>query len=286
MYKKNHTTKTNQITRNKMIDKIGKTLRAGGLIFKNPYLLNLVLDNEERMKQYVVKHYNLPLALPVVELDTLFDDFQIVVNPYAYLSGATLPIDIALLKALAQKYGVQKYFEIGTWRGESVVNVSEVVPDCTTFNLSSEDIFALTHSKEYAALHGFFSRQKPTIKHLYGNSLTYDFSPYQSAFDMVFIDGDHHYKSIIQDTKTAFSLLKDEKSIIVWHDYATDIEQVRWSVLAGILDGCPTEKRNNIYHVHNTLCAVYLPESFPTTVLSPHTPPKMYFEIEIKYKGV
>ena len=269
-----------------MTGKIGKTLRAFGLIIKNPYLLNLILNNEERMKQYVVKQYAMPSALPVLELDTLFDDFQTTINPYAYLSGATLPIDIALLKALAQKYKVQKYFEIGTWRGESVVNVAQVVSDCTTFNLSTEDILAMTSSKEYAELHGFFSKQKPNIKHVCGNSLNYDFSPYKSSFDMVFIDGDHHYKSVVQDTKTAFSLLKDEKSIIVWHDYAIDIENVRWSILAGILDGCPKEKRKNLYHVSNTLCAVYLPDSFPTNTLSPHTFPTKYFDIFIKLKKI
>jgi predicted O-methyltransferase YrrM len=267
-----------------MIDKIGKTLQALGLIIKNPYLLNLILDNEEKMKQYVVKQHAMPRGLPVLELDTLFEDFQIAVNPYAYLSGATMPIDIALLKALAQKYNVQKYFEIGTWRGESVANVAQVVPDCTSFNLSQEDIFARTNSKEYAQLLGFFSKQNPNIKHIYGNSLKYDFASLKSSFDMVFIDGDHHYKFVNQDTKTAFSLLKDEKSIIVWHDYALDIEQVRWSVLAGILDGCPKEKRNNIYHISNTLCAVYLPESFPSAALSLYSFPKKHFEISIKMK--
>ena len=263
-----------------MIDKIAKTVRAFGLIAKNPYLLNLILANEERMKQYVVKQHNMPSALPVLALDTLFEDFQVAVNPYAYLSGATMPIDIALLKALAQKYNVQKYFEIGTWRGESVANVAQVVPDCTTFNLPPED----TNLKEYADLYGFFSKQAPNIKHIYGNSLNFDFSPYKSSFDMVFIDGDHHYKFVQQDTQTAFSLLKDEKSIIVWHDYAIDIESVRWDVLAGILDGCPKEKRNNIYHISNTLCAVYLPESFPTTVLSPYSFPTKYFDISIRLK--
>ena len=269
-----------------MSHKIAKALQALRLIIKKPYLLNLVLENEEKMKQYVAQKYGMSDALPTVSLDTLFPDFDVRVNPYAYLSGATMPIDIALLKALAQKYDVKKYFEIGTWRGESVANVSQVVPDCFTFNLPSEEIFTMSNSKEYADLHGFFSKNNPNIKHLYGNSLSFDFSEYRSSFDMVFVDGDHHYESVIQDTKTAFSLLKNENSIIVWHDYATDIEKVRWSVLAGILDGCPPEKRKNLCHISNTLCAVYLPEDISGTKLIPFEKPKHYFEINIRLKEV
>ena len=67
--------------------------------------------------------------------------------------------------------------------------------------------------------------------------MTFDFADYYGKYDMVFIDGDHHYDSVKKDTETAFKLLKDNRSIIVWHDYGLDPETIRWDVLAAILDG-------------------------------------------------
>ena len=99
---------------------------------------------------------------------------------------------------------------------------------------------------------------------------------------MVFIDGDHHYESVKKDTETAFRLLKSDRSIIVWHDYGLDPETIRWDVMEAILDGAPAEKRDQIYHISNTLCAVYLPHVFPNHRLIPYETPKKYFEIEIK----
>ena len=53
-------------------------------------------------------------------------------------------------------------------------------------------------------------------------------------------------------------------------------------VMGAILDGAPAEKRKHIYHVSNTLCAVYLPDDFPTHKLTPYETPQKYFEIQIK----
>ena len=83
-------------------------------------------------------------------------------------------------------------------------------------------------------------------------------------------------------TETAFKLLKGERSIIVWHDYGLDPETIRWDVMGAILDGVPAEKRKHIYHISNTLCAVYLPDDFATHKLVPYETPQKYFEIEIK----
>lgn len=266
--------------------KIAKALRALRLIAANPYLLNAVLNNETVKKKEVLEKYGLPDGLPVVDLETLFPGFEQSVSPYSYLSGMTLPIDIALLKALAQKCQVESYFEIGTWRGESVANVASVVPQCVTFNLSKEEIVALGYPQEYAALHGFFSEKLPNVTQLWGNSQTFDFSAHYGRYDLVFVDGDHHPEAVAKDTETAFKLVRNEKSIIVWHDYGSDTETVRWSVLSGILDGCPADKRSHLYHVANTMCAVYLPDEVKTHKLQPFEEPRRYFDIDIKLREV
>jgi predicted O-methyltransferase YrrM len=265
-----------------MNHKIEKACRALKLIFKHPYLLNLVLESEDVYKKKVSENYGLGDGLPLLHLETLFPGFQETVSPYAYLSGATMPIDIALLKSLARRQNAQSYFEIGTWRGESVANVAAVVPQCVTLNLSREEIVALTGDERYADAHARFSKHLDNVTHLQGNSQTFDFTPHRHHYDMVFIDGDHHSEAVKRDTQTAFELLRDEKSVIVWHDYGYDPETIRWSVLSAIWEGTPEAKRQHLYQVANTMCAVYIPESFQTEKLTPHATPKHYYEVSLR----
>lgn len=264
------------------MNKICKGLRALKLIMRHPYLLNNVLDDEDVCKEQFCRKYALPDGLPLLRLETLFPDFAETVSPYAYLSGATMPIDIALLKALARRQNAQSYFEIGTWRGESVANVASVVPQCVTLNLSREEIIALTGDERYADAHAVFSKNLDNVTHLQGNSQTFDFSPYKGQFDLVFVDGDHHYESVRKDTETAFMLLHNDKSVIVWHDYGYDPETIRWSVLSAIWEGTPPEKRPHLYHVANTMCAIYIPERLQAEKLVPHATPDHFYEVKLK----
>ena len=264
------------------MNKLQKGLRALKLILEHPYLLNHVLNSEDVYCEEFVRKYGLADGLPLLRLETLFPDFEETVSPYAYLSGATMPIDIALLRAIARRQKVQRYFEIGTWRGESVANVASVVSQCVTLNLSREDIIALTGDERYADAHAQFSRHLDNVTHLQGNSQAFDFTPQQYQYDMVFIDGDHHYEAVLRDTRNAFGLLKGEGSVIVWHDYGYDPETIRWSVLSAIWEGTPEEKRKNLYHVANTMCALYLPEDLPTEKLVPNAISDHFYEVNLK----
>jgi predicted O-methyltransferase YrrM len=264
------------------MNKLHKTLKVFGLIISKPYLLNTVLDEEGVKKKYVVSKYNLPNGLPLVDILDIFPEFEDTIQPYSFLDGSSLPTDLVLLKGLAKKINCKDYFEIGTWRGESVAVVSEVAEHCITLNLPDEEMKKKGLSYDYIALHRFFSKNIHNIKHIQANSMTYDFTQLNRKFDLIFIDGDHHSESIKSDTQNAFKLLKDENSIIVWHDYGTGTETVRWNVLAGILDGCPVEERNKIYHVSNTLCAFYTNSEIKTSILKPNQNPDKYFSVHLK----
>ena len=270
------------------MNKIKKALKAFGLILKRPYLLNHILNDESVHRDAVLKKYEQSKGLPVIPMGQFFSGSEVSVEPYAYLSGATMPTDLALLRLLAERFGAKRYFEIGTWRGESVANVAAVVPECVTLNLPCEEIVRLSGSEAYADLHGFFSRNLPNVRHIYGDSRTFDFAPYRSGFDLVFIDGDHHYEAVKSDTASVLPLLRDGRSIIVWHDYAYDPETIRWSVLHGILDGLPLELHHRLFHVSNTMCAVLLPDeaaqTMPSTPLEPYQEPEHFFEVNLKLK--
>lgn len=264
------------------MSKLSKLFKAISLIIGQPSLLNRVLDDEEVNRKEVIKKYNLPQGLKSVEITQLLPNFNISIEPYAALDGGSTPIDIALLKGLAASKPNCDYFEIGTWRGESVANVSPVAKSCTTLNLPDETMLAMGMNKKYVDLHRHFSKDLKNVTHLQGNSLTFDYSSLNKKFDLLFIDGDHHYESVKSDTKNAFTLFKDENAIIVWHDYGNSPGDIRWDVFRGILDGTPPDKIKHLYRVSNTLCAIYSEHVQDAEYMQDYNIPTKHFAIHIK----
>jgi len=264
------------------MNKIAKLFKALAQIVRKPSLLNLIIESEEVYRTQVIKQYGLSAGLPQIDITSLFPAFHESVSPYAFLDGGSLPTDLALLKSLVKKYNVKDYLEIGTWRGESVANVAEVAENCYTLNLPDDVLASMGKTHDYIASHRYFSKNLSKVKHLFGHSHNFDFESLNTKFDMVFIDGDHHYEAVKKDTQKAFQIIKSEKSVIVWHDYARTPETIRWDILGGILDGCPPEKRQNLFHISNTLCAVYLHDGSSSGFLEPNKLPNKHFKIEIE----
>ena len=262
--------------------KVSKLLKAISLIVKQPSLLNIVLDNAEVNKKEVIKRYNLPKGLKTVELTDLIPNIEITVEPYCAMDGGSTPIDLALLKGLAAQKKDASYFEIGTWRGESVANVAAVAKSCVSLNLPDKDLLALGMDQGYVDLHRFFSKDLANVSHLQANSQTFDYASMGQKFDLIFVDGDHHYESVKNDTANVFKLLKDDTSVIVWHDYGNNPNDIRWDVFKGILDGTPAEKQKYLYRVSNTLCAIYTKQNSPSYFPAAHPVPEKQFSIEIK----
>jgi len=264
------------------MSKITKLIKGIGALIKQPYLLNLILEASEYHQKIMQKKFpEISKGLPQISFLELTDKKQITVFPFAFLEGGSLSTDLGLLKILAEKKTNTSYFEIGTWRGESIANVASAAGKCFTLNLSEEEMKSMGLSKKYIDLHGFYSKNLSNVTHLAGNSLSFDFSAYQNKMDLVFIDGDHHYESVLKDSKTAFSLLKDNSSVIVWHDYTNGPETIRWEVFHGIWEGTPTEKRKYLYKVANTQCAVYYPFPVESKISEYPKTPEINFKVEM-----
>ena len=265
------------------MSEITKAFRALCLIARNPWLLNKVLEENQVWKNEVSKKYGFQYGLPVLRAEELFGDFSETIDPYAYLDGGSLPTDLALLKKLARRIPHCSYFEIGTWRGESAANVASVAENCYTLNLSDEEMRSFGLHPRYIDLHGFYSKNIPNISHLQGNTLSFDFRSLNKKFDLIFIDGDHRYEMVKNDTQKVFRHLTHDKSVVVWHDYARNPETVRYEVLAGILDGSPKAIHQHLFHVAHTLCAVYLPEQTGGERLDPPVEPSGSFKVDIRF---
>lgn len=263
--------------------KLQKLLLALKLIVQKPYLINEILQNEERYQEAIAQKYGRTEGLPVIDF-TQIADASLSANPYAFLDGGSLPTDLILLKSLAKNIEECTYFEIGTWRGESVANVAQVAKHCYTLNQSEEEMKTQNWSKALLAQIRFFSKNIKNITHLEGNSYHFDFKPYHKKINLIFIDGNHTYLGVKNDTQKAFSLLKDEHSILVWHDYANHPDSVRWEVFQGILDGLPISEHKNLYTVQHTKCAIYTKTNWQSSKPQNPTTPKHTFEVSVKVK--
>lgn len=250
------------------MSKFSKLIKALAAIIKRPYLLNLILDDSEYHKKFIPANYQ--NGLPKIDLnDWLANENKLAL--YSFSDGGSLITDLLVLKAAVKQFNHPNYFEIGTWRGESIVNVADFCSNAFTLNLADEDLKTLGVEDEMIKQQAIFSKNHPKITHLKGDSMTFDFSPYYGKMDVVFVDGDHHFDSVKKDTETAFKLIKDENSIIVWHDYSLNTKTIRFEVLRGILEGTPNHLKAHLYHIHQTLCAVYCNRKFkqkPNTSLN------------------
>jgi predicted O-methyltransferase YrrM len=263
-----------------------KLWRIFSTLIKNPKSILRVLNPTEAEAQNLVAgKYNLPNGLGIVPFSRFLNNHEIhSVFPYTFLEGGSLPTDYLLLKQLASNPSCKTYFEIGTWRGESLMNVAPFVEKAYSLNLDTHELLNRGASGNYIEQVGMFAKDVTNVELLKGDSTRFNFEPWYGKCDLVFIDGDHNYTSIISDTQNALKLMRSQKSIIVWHDYGHSPEVIRWDVLLAILDTLPISLRKNLYHIANTKCAILFPENLEHDYITRPMQPDSIFEVNIKIK--
>lgn len=267
------------------MNKVSKLLKAIGLILQRPALLNLILKDEEVLERAFEKEFA-NFELQQINPFEWSEAAQLTITPYAFLSGSSMVTDFAFLQMLCRKYKVETYLEIGTWRGESAANVAPFVKEVFTLNLPDQTLLKMGMSQAYIDAHRFFSKDVASINHLFGDSATFDWIPYQHKCDLIFIDGDHATEAVQRDTQTALQLRKSASSILVWHDAKSDAEYPRYEVLLGIYRALPKELHQNVYLVKHALCAVYLPDGAQAGPIVLNALPTRAFELELKSVNV
>lgn len=173
-----------------------------------------------------------PVGGPVkVFLDKMFPDVKNVhvvtklIRPNAYsVSWEELLIISSLVKLLAP----QTIFEFGTFDGRTTLHLALNAPnDALVYTLDKEqDTFDFGSDtpffKELRVGECFISSLllSDKIRMLTGDSLNYDFNGFRKNVDLVFIDADHSYSSVMSDSKRAFEMVRPG-GLVIWHDYLT-----------------------------------------------------------------
>ena len=261
--------------------KIGKAIKALWWIARKPVLLNRVLTDEDSWQKEVSNKYGLSNGLPLIEMNQLISSEPISLGPMTFLDGGSLPTDMMLLAGLAEGIKDCTYFEIGTWRGESVTTLSSRTKSCHTLCLTDAQMRKLGMHERTIKSHRLFSKEVENVVQLRGDSRSFDYKSLNQKFDLIFIDGDHHYDFVRSDTEKVFEYLAHDETIVVWHDYGFHPDQVRFEVMAAILDGVGPDRAGRVYHVAHTKCAIFTGKSFPSRPADFPEVPEEYYALEL-----
>jgi predicted O-methyltransferase YrrM len=164
--------------------------------------------------------------------------------------------DMVYVCGMASAASARRIFEFGTYRGQTTCGLAAVCKDAQiyTLNLPPDD------DPRYAPFIGMYIARSPDrdrITQIFSDSRTFDTTPYRESMDYIFIDGDHSYEGVKNDTEKALQLLKPG-GIIVWHDYAAKSPGVL-KYLAEFSQDRP------LFRIRKTCLAVYVDGLNPET---------------------
>ena len=166
----------------------------------------------------------------------VFGADQVPVLLYAGVAGewfhpvASYTVDLISMCMLCQILGPKTIFEIGTYRGASSLHWAGNAPDADVYTLDLPAAAAPTLTLtpmdrhivgDHAQTEHMLFEGRPEanrIHCLYGDSATFDFSPFLGKVDLFFIDGAHSYEYVRNDTLRAVECCRPG-SVIAWHDY-------------------------------------------------------------------
>lgn len=239
--------------------------------FKNFFLFcyNLLLSPFSKEARHKLSATYLKLQYPYfgsryIDLSVLLknDDLQVVLAPVKARMHNTSAFELLSVCALLKDSNATTVFEIGTYDGRTTMAMalnlanenSRIftlnLPDATQeVSLDTSKVDIQLASKVISGERFLNTPQQSIITQLWGDSATFDFSPYYNSVDFIFIDGAHSEHYVKNDTEKALQLIKKTGGVIVWHD----------AHLFGVVKYLePLVKQNKLplYFIENTTLAV------------------------------
>lgn len=158
------------------------------------------------------------------------EPFVITVGPLKSTPHNASEYELVCLAALVKALRAEQVFEIGTYDGRSSRAMAMSLPASgrlLTLNLPPgedrnaagiQNVDSLLNTKVGSGFRFVGTPEAERIKQLFGDSATFDFTPFEGQMDLVFIDGSHEFDYVRKDTESALRLLKPSGGWIVWHD--------------------------------------------------------------------
>lgn len=256
------------LSSNKRLRQIAGLLETGNLLF-----LRLLLKNRAAAAVFPGEVYRTYLALaregpwPCRSIFEILPEAGRVRAEIEHIPSDVIltPLEqLACLVLLTKALRPTTIFEIGTFRGRTALNFAlNAPPDARVFTLdlppddrmdaatrtNFSDARIISESRTGRDYHG--SDVEGKIVQLYGDSSTFDFSPYFGKVDLVYVDGAHDYDAVRIDSENAIRMLRPG-GYALWDEFCNygDYNDVTRAVI-------DTVPKGQVVHVANTQLAVY-----------------------------
>lgn len=180
---------------------------------------------------------------------------------FAGISDITLPLsisneashhpnhmDMMFVVAIAKHIGATRIFEFGTYLGRTTCGLASISENVRvkTLNLPIE------RDPRYGPYIGRLIQTSPykgRIEQIFCDSREFDPKPFSQQMDFIFIDADHSYAAVRNDTEKAFEMLAPG-GVIVWHDFAPKSPGV-YQYLNEL------SQQRDLFRIRNTCLVVY-----------------------------
>jgi predicted O-methyltransferase YrrM len=168
-----------------------------------------------------------------VNLSQVFGpEIEKVEAPYGTVNettGKPNQAELFMVNVLARHLNARNIFEFGTFTGRSTYYFTRATPETrvTTLDLPPGPGRTIPD----VGLYFINSNREDRITQLLMDSRQFDPTPYEKKMDFIFVDGDHSYEGVKNDTEKAFKMLSPGGAIL-WHDYgaSSDLGLVRFFV--------------------------------------------------------
>ena len=159
-------------------------------------------------------------ALREVSLGELFGiEIEQIQAPYGTIDEGTGKPNQAehfFVNVIARHLKAKNIFEFGTYRGRTTyyLTFASEEANVTTLDLPRDRDPKIPNTGHYF----IGSDRQSRIQQILCDSREFDPSPFRKKMDFIFVDGDHSYEGVKNDTEKAFEMLAPN-GVILWHDY-------------------------------------------------------------------
>jgi len=164
-------------------------------------------------------------------------------------SGHFNQVDLLYVAAIAKLKALRRMFEFGTYQGRTTYHLAQARDDAKvwTLNLPPADDPSVA---EFIGCWFRGSDRESQVEQLFCNSFDFDPAPFAASMDLVFVDGDHSYAAVKNDTEKAFRMLAPG-GVLAWHDFAAKSPGV-------VRYLCELSRSRPLFRLKHTCLVVYL----------------------------
>ena len=120
--------------------------------------------------------------------------------------------------AAARSRGASRIFEFGTFLGRTTYHLAALNPTARVWTLDLPREENPWRFADYVGRYFAGTSEAARITALQENAFRFDPTPFARSMDFIWVDGDHSYEGVKNDTDKAFKMLAPGGAIM-WHDF-------------------------------------------------------------------